>query len=190
MPNWVTTEISINCGIEDGNKLFTRCHKTFDGHKSKDVSLSNFVNPASVHEESNDTSYPDWYWRNMRLYGTKWDAVAERAQLIKMSDQTYKLRLIFKTAWHHPFPSIKGMAEQFFLIKDDTEMHVEFSDEDPDSNFGAYIISTDKRQPNLYRGEGFHVIFSEQAGFHEDRPLSGRLKDLDSYKISYSNPKL
>ena len=190
MPNWVATEISVNCDIEVGGKLLARCHKTFDGQGGKDVLLSNFVNPASVIKEDNNSSNPDWHWRNMRLLGAKWDAAADAIQFIETSEETYQLRLTFKTAWHHPFPAIKGMAEQFFLIKDDVEMHVEFADEDPDSNFGAYIISTDKGDPNSFRGEGFHVIFAEQVGFDDDRPLRGRLKDLDSYKISYLTPKL
>jgi hypothetical protein len=82
------------------------------------------------------------------------------------------------------------MAEQFFRIKDDMEMRVEFSDEDPDANFGAYTISTDKEHPDCYFCEGFHVTFFERADFDEDGPLRGRLKDIDSYKVSYSNPKL
>ena len=190
MPNWITTNISVTGEGSLGKKLSARCYETYGGQKSEGVSLSNFVDLASPVQDSRHTTFPSWYWRNIRLLGTKWDSTASGVVLSQTDVYTYNLDLIFETANSHPFESVIGMAEQFFLIDNSLIMNVEFSDEQPDQNFGAYRISTSKDNPNLFCSEGFHVGFIGYADSADVGPLRGQIKHLESSTVCCSWPKI
>ena len=125
-----------------------------------------------------------------RLLGTKWDSTAGSVVLSQTDEHTYNLNLIFETANSHPFESVIGMAEQFFLIDNSLIMNIEFSDEQPDQNFGAYRISTSKDNPNLFCSEGFHVGFIGYADSDDVGPLRGQIKHLESSPVCCSWPKI
>ena len=190
MPNWIKTKISVTGEISLGEKLVSRCYETYAGQKSEEVSLSNFVDLNAPVQESLYDPFPSWYGRNMQLLGTKWDSVASSVAIGQADVGTYSLNLIFETPNSHPFESVIGMAEQFFLVDNSLIMSVEFADEQPNQNFGAYRISTSKNDPNLFYAEGFYVDLVDYADSDDDGPLRGQIKHLESSTISYSSPKI
>ena len=190
MPNWIKTNISVNGEISLGEKLVKRCYESYAGQESEEVSLSNFVDLGAPVQESHHNGFPSWYWRNIELLGTKWDSAASRVILGQTDVSTYSLNLIFETANSHPFASVIGMAEQLVLIDDSLIMSIEFADEQPNQNFGAYRISTSKNDPSLLYAKGFHVDLVDYANSEDGGPLQGQIKHLESRTICHSWPKM
>lgn len=191
MPNWVTNSIIVT--NEEGEQV--PCNKVIDRMRwTSDDTLSvheaeeeiSFSKVLPMPDELIDTTYPsdvssyvskkkserlinkygfdnwyDWRWYN---WGTKWDLAESRFGDPDKDGNIYSFG--FLTAWATPDKLLIALS----LLVKDTNIVVEYADEDYGSNYGTYTC----RNGELY-DERFYDWEDFQSGNSEAVRI---LKDL------------
>ncbi len=186
MPNWVTNSIIVT--NEKGeqvpcNKVIDRMRFTNDDNVSEhqaeeEISfskvlpmpdeLANTTCPSNVSKEESDRlidkyGHDNWYHWSLYNWGTKWDLYESSFGDPDQDGNIYSFG--FLTAWDTPDKLLTALS----LLVKDTNIVVEYADEDYGSNYGTYTCRNGEiYDQRLYDWEDFQSGNSEAVRILKD----------------------